>query len=121
MPPPGLRAKGGRVGEGKTESAKHATPVQHTPGKDDGADIGRKKPITYRRGGGVKGVSVPVKPVETSPVNVSKPVMQRGPAKVHVSQPVKPVPPLEHHKFHGGSKSGVGRLEKAGLESHKYP
>jgi hypothetical protein len=36
-----------------TDSAKNKTPVQHTDGKIDGPDIGRKKVITYNRGGKV--------------------------------------------------------------------
>jgi hypothetical protein len=63
MPPPGALgprksggrtyAKGGRVkpGPGWIESEKNKTPVQHTDGKKDGKDIGRGRPITYRRGG----------------------------------------------------------------------
>ena len=94
MPPPGLRKRGGRVGvqnqgpgdkmpenpPGWTESAKHKTPVQHTDGKQDGANIGRGKPITYRRGGGVKDVSVPVKAAQTIADPVSRRVHQAGTA-----------------------------------------
>jgi hypothetical protein len=106
---------------GWRESAKHKTPVQHTDGKDDGEDIGRRKPITYRRGGGVKGVSVAVPPAERITDRVSKPVRLSGKSHVHVSQPVKPAKPLENHKFQGGSKSGIGRLEKTALQKHTYP
>lgn len=123
MPPPGLRKRGGRVGAGPgwSESEKHKTPVQHTDGKDDGADIGRGPVITKRRGGGVKGVSVAVAPAERITDRVSKSVMPSGKSHVHVSQPVKPAKPLENHKFHGGSKSGIGRLEKSSLQKSSYP
>ena len=135
MPPPGMRKRGGRVGvrnqgpgdrmpenpPGWTESAKHKTPVQHTDGKDDGANIGRGPVITKRRGGGVKGVSVAVAPAERITDRVSKPVMLSGKSHTHVSQPVKPAKPLENHKFHGGSKSGIGRLEKSSLQKSNYP
>ena len=138
MPPPGLRKRGGRVGvqnqgpgdkmpenpPGWTESAKHKTPVQHTDGKTDGANIGRGKPITYRRGGGVKDVSVPVKAAQTIADPVSRRVHQAGtaPGMRVTSRAVPPTPPIaEGHKFKGGAKSGVGRLEKIAMEKRSYP
>jgi hypothetical protein len=52
-----MRASGGRIkakdGPGWTESLKNMTPVQHSPGKSDLANIGRGKAITYKRGGAV--------------------------------------------------------------------
>lgn len=60
MPPMPPRATGGRAyasggavksGPGWTESEKTKTPVQHDPGKSDGKDIGRGRPITYKTGG----------------------------------------------------------------------
>ena len=62
MGPPGLppgmtmRKRGGRVADGPAydEGVKHR-PVDHAPGKMDGADIGRKKVITYSKGGSVGG------------------------------------------------------------------
>ena len=56
--PPGMppRAKGGRVDGTKVyrESMHAGTQVQHSPGKNDTKNIGRKKPITYQDGGRVK-------------------------------------------------------------------
>lgn len=67
MPPPGMppranggRAtykKGGRVNDGSpvfNESMKAGTQISHSPGKNDGKDLGRGKPITYKRGGAIK-------------------------------------------------------------------
>src|SRR6266853_4433526 len=127
MPPPGMpRKRGGRVGvrgqgpgdampaqpPGWRESTKHKTPVQHTDGKHDGGDIGRKAVITKRHGGSVKGVSVAISPRQRISDPVSRPVHQAEKAPNNVSRAVRPAPPMENQHFKGGSKSGVGRLEK---------
>ena len=47
-------AKGGRVNEGSKvyeESMKAGTQISHDPGKNDGKDLHRGKPITYATGG----------------------------------------------------------------------
>ena len=53
--PPGMpmRARGGRIKSGPAylEGIRNGTKVQHTDGKNDGKDIGRKKPVTYSTGG----------------------------------------------------------------------
>lgn len=53
--PPGMpmRARGGGIKSGPTylEGIRNGTQVQHTDGKNDGKDIGRKKPVTYSKGG----------------------------------------------------------------------
>jgi hypothetical protein len=65
MPPPGMPprqaggrayAKGGAVKSGPAweEGRKNGTQVQHTDGKMDGKDIGRKRVITYKTGGAVE-------------------------------------------------------------------
>ncbi len=61
--PPGIRRAGGRAyasggavksGPGWTESERSKTPIQHDPGKNDLKDMGRGKPVTYKRGGAVE-------------------------------------------------------------------
>jgi hypothetical protein len=101
---------------GWTESAKFKTPVQHTDGKIDGPDIGRPKPVTYRRGGSVKNAANPVpaaKPLQGPPPAPSRP-SAAAPAEIpKVSQPAPADKPLGKYPLHVGSKSGVGRLQKA--------
>ncbi len=63
-PPPGMiRHAGGRAyadggavkpGPAWKEGLRSGTQVQHDDGKNDGKDIGRPKPITYRKGGAVE-------------------------------------------------------------------
>ena len=62
MPPPSppglpMRARGGGVGPGWATSEKWKTPVQHSPGKNDGKDLGRGRPITYAQGGARGGLA----------------------------------------------------------------
>lgn len=115
MPPPGMpRKRGGAVKSGDAwgEGNKHKTPVQHTDGKQDGREIGRKPVITRRRGGAVaKGTSVAIKPQMTISDPVSREVHQAEKAPNNVSRAVPPAPPFKHH-LQGGSKSGVARLQK---------
>lgn len=65
MPPPGASmpirshggrayAKGGRVESTFEEGRRAGTQVQHSPGKNDQADVGRGKPITYKTGGAIE-------------------------------------------------------------------
>jgi hypothetical protein len=100
---------------GWTESAKHKTPVQHTDGKTDGPDIGRKKPITYRSGGGVKNASNAVAPAKgfASPAHVSRAEPTAPSPKPQVSHAAPPTPVSKYPLHQAGSKSGVGRLQKA--------
>jgi hypothetical protein len=122
MPPPMPRKRGGRaMTPAWDEGLKHGTKVQHTDGKDDGADIGRKPVITKARGGKVEGVSVAIAPEERSPLNVSKGVPPKAKSHVRVSQPVPAADPLDRPHFKGGSKSGIGRLEKSRMERSTYP
>ncbi len=67
MPPPGmpLRARGGAVKDGPAyQEGVRARPVDHHPGKMDGADLDRSKVITYKKGGRVNiyAKGGPVKP-----------------------------------------------------------
>jgi hypothetical protein len=52
-------AKGGAVKDGPAwnEGRRNGTQVQHSDGKDDGKDIGRGKPITYRTGGRIEHIA----------------------------------------------------------------
>jgi hypothetical protein len=60
--PPGMRRTGGRTyasggsvqNTNWKEGIRHGTKVQHSDGKDDGKNIGRGKPITYKTGGAVE-------------------------------------------------------------------
>ena len=67
MPPPGMmpprktggrvvkRASGGAVsGPAWKEGLRSGTQVQHSDGKNDGKNLGRGKPITYKTGGAVE-------------------------------------------------------------------
>lgn len=49
-------AAGGKVDPAKTESMKAGTQVQHTDGKNDGANIYRSKQVTFQTGGKVGGI-----------------------------------------------------------------
>lgn len=105
MPPPGLppRAhggrtyrKGGRVNEGSKvyEEGVHAgTQVSHSPGKNDLKDIGRGKPITYKRGGRIQRAT-------------------GGPVEAPAGK--KGMVDMEY-----GAGGGEGRLEKARMAKRK--
>jgi hypothetical protein len=136
-PMPPVRKAGGRIGvrnqgpgdphvgepPGKKESKKHETPVQHTDGKADTGDIGRPKPVTFKRGGKVTGVSVAIPQVRSGEArdHTSKAVPQLGKPPNVTSVPVAPRAAASKPNFHGGSKSGVGRLEKIAAEKRNYP
>jgi hypothetical protein len=96
------------------EGERHATPVQHTDGKTNQQDIGRPKPITYHKGGAVKGVSkatAPVKPIQgQSRVSQATPPAYSAGA---VSRALKPAKALGSHQLKSGSGGGLARLEKA--------
>jgi len=124
-PPVPVRAKGGRVGvrdhgvrdqgpgdkmpkqpPGWREGEKRKTRVAHTDGKTDGKDIGRGPVITRARGG-------PIVPYGQKPAKpMSAPVTGSG----IVAYGQKQVSPKVPH-MRAGSKSGVGRLEKAHMAS----
>lgn len=103
-PPPGMpmRASGGRVKSGPTykEGIKNGTQVEHMPGKLDGKDVGRRKPVTYKTGGAVK------------PRLVS---FYAYGGKVESPKGVAPAT-----KLPGGSGGGEGRLAKERRAERDY-
>ncbi len=127
--PPGMppRKRGGRVGvrnqgpegprgedgAGWRSSEKNKTPVQHTDGKADGPNIGRGKPITYAKGGGVaRGTSHAIPPLKHEADPVSRKVKPLY-AMDFTSRAAPPAKPMFGHRGQAGGKSGVGRLQKA--------
>lgn len=65
-PPMPMRASGGRISDKvKEDSIKAGTKVQHTDGKGDGANIGRGKPVTFKKGGGVQPANASMAPRNT--------------------------------------------------------
>jgi hypothetical protein len=104
MPPPGIRATGGRAyakggavkggdksGPAWTESMKERKPFVQTSSnnKDDGKDIGRKRVVTFKTGGGV--------------------VSFKAGGRVEAPKAAKAITP----HLPGGSGGGLGRLKKA--------
>jgi len=63
-PNPLMRAKGGRIkpGPGWIESERLKTPVQHTDGKLDQKNVGRKQVVTYATGGRIESENAPMGP-----------------------------------------------------------
>ena len=109
MPPPGMppgmppRSVGGRAyksggavksGPAWEEGKKEGTPVQHTDGKMDGKDIGRKRVITYSKGGAIARATG---------------------GKVESPEGVAPAT-----KLPGGSGGGEARLVKAKRAAQNY-
>jgi hypothetical protein len=136
MPPPGIRSSGGRAyakggavksGPAWEEGRKEGTQVQHAPGKNDGKDIGRGKPITYQRGGGVpdsgnRGVADLVserdaaqQARENAAHRLSKGVLRKtgGPVYSPAKGGMSP-------KFEGGAGGGLARIAKAKRAVTKY-
>ena len=88
MPPSGIRRSGGRTyarggavsGPAWAEGNRAGTQVQHTDGKMDGPNIGRGKPITYKKGGRVNradGGSTTSSPIQKQPEPLT--IDPRGP------------------------------------------
>lgn len=110
--PPGLpmRASGGKVKAPAYEEWQRKHPVEHMPGKMDGKDIGRGKPITYGKGGKVKRATGG--PVEAP----HHPKKGLGP----ITSDKGPMGP----NFKAGGHSGKARIRKAAKAeafSHKVP
>jgi hypothetical protein len=144
--PMGPRRYGGRVGYAKGGSIKSGpawsgglasgTPVQHTPNKWDGSNIGRDKPITYSHGGTVKAAHGGIvytsgdneganqKAMKTAGSTIVKHNMHHRENRMsgHVDGPFE-APPVGKGmapKFHGGSHSGIGRLQKQSRARKSY-
>lgn len=90
MPPDSLAWKDGK---------KNGTALQHTNGKTDGPDMGRKKPITFARGGLVKpGHPIrPVKPDGATPLPGYTAMPKRkhgGPVNANGTGAARPAPAI---------------------------
>ncbi len=135
-PPPGIRSQGGRAyakggavtsGPAWAEGKAAGTKVTHGPGKNDGKDLGRGKPITYASGGPVKGKPEPKEkpPLKVSPQAPSTPFDEeydrRGYARPREDYDRAHGGPVEAPagkkgmgpKFGGGGRGGTARLQKA--------
>lgn len=105
MPPMPPRSHGGRTyasggavksGPGWTTSQSLKTPVQHAPGKNDGKELGRGRPITYKKGGSVPAFACGGATMKTGgPINAPAGKKGMGP------------------KLPGGARGGLARLAKA--------
>jgi hypothetical protein len=110
--------RGGAVKDGPAwnEGKRNGTQVQHADGKQDGANIGRGKPITFRKGGRVHrdeggAIQSSSKEREVEPNSVAGGSMQNkratgGPVEHPVHGGMAP-------DLHAGAGGGLGRLRKA--------
>ena len=124
-------AKGGKVKSGNgpawAEGLKNGTQVQHTDGKDDQDGLGRGKPITYAKGGGV--TSVMGRGVNSATAGWKSPSSMRTPTAAPM--PKMPKVKMGKTKFATGGPveagtsmgpkltagdNGVGRLEKSRIQ-----
>jgi hypothetical protein len=107
----GASTPGDRI-PGWKQSERNKTPVQHTDGKTDGPDIGRKKAITYNAGGGV-GMSRSVRPAKPMDgvgklSRATPPAYSGGPRVSRAEPPVKE----GRYPIKTGGKGGEARLAK---------
>jgi hypothetical protein len=128
-------AKGGGIKSGPTwkSSLAAGTPVQHTPNKWDGGNIGRGKPITYSHGGKVRGGIVTTsgtneaanqRAMKTVSSTIVKHNMHHKENRMdgHADGPFE-APTVGKGmapKFHGGAHSGIGRLQKQSRARKDY-
>lgn len=97
------------------QSEKFKTKVQHTDGKTDGPDIGRGKPITYKRGGAVNSLGVGRNPPAGAMNGKGRTSVATPPAFSggdHTSRAVKAAK-AGSYPIKSGGKGGMARLEKA--------
>ena len=124
-------AKGGKVKSGNgpawAEGMKNGTQVQHTDGKDDQDGLGRGKPVTYAKGGGVTSVmgrgvnsatagwkSPSSMRTPTAAPMPKMPKVKMGKTKFATSGPVEAGTSMGPKLTAGDN--GVGRLEKSRIQ-----
>lgn len=130
LPPPGLGprasggratyAKGGRIKNGPAWDGmmKSITPVQHTDNKGDGPNIGRGKPITYAKGGGILPASVTKLTPRRTPSGVAG---QSGGLKRKTGGPIYSAAQGQMGpKLPGGAGGGEARQVKERLARKHY-
>lgn len=145
MPPgppgmPGMHRSGGRAyaaggkvknGPAYDEGRRNGTQVQHSDGKNDGKDLGRGKPITYAKGGGVQAGNMLGRKINMATMGYKRPPGMGKSASPMVSMPKVKMPKVGKTKFatggpveagtsmgpkmHAGD-NGEGRREKAAMQ-----
>lgn len=145
MPPgppgmPGMHRSGGRAyasggkvknGPAYDEGRRNGTQVQHSDGKNDGKDLGRGKPITYAKGGGVQAGNLLGRKINMATMGYKRPPGMGKSASPMVSMPKVKMPKVGKTKFatggpveagtsmgpkmHAGD-NGEGRREKAAMQ-----
>ncbi len=133
LPPPGpagppgmIRRSGGRAyaagGSVKAEGIRNGTAIQHTDGKNDQDGLGRGRPITYAKGGGVEarnltGRKINMATMGWKPQSGSKLGMPKG-SKFATGGPVEAGKSMGP-KMPGGD-NGEGRLAKAAMQKRAH-
>lgn len=123
-------AKGGKVKSGNgpawAEGIRNGTQVQHTDGKDDRSGLGRGKPVTYAKGGGIPMMGRAINPATagwkapssmrtaTASPMPKMPKVKMGKTKFATGGPVEAGTSMGPKMTAGDN--GVGRLEKSHIQ-----